>query len=165
VDTPGYALGATHATFLQVDEHGEPPALLADDPARSGTIPVAVCGAHLSGLPLNPQLTSRGARLLCAIDSAPRYKLYALPGGPVARPGMVRVTEGGQAIPLEVWSVPAEHFGSFVAGIPAPLGIGKVELADGRIVPGFICEGIGTEGATDITRFGGWRNYLAAKNA
>jgi allophanate hydrolase len=140
--------------------------LLAEDPARSGTIPVAVCGAHLSGLPLNPQLTSRGARLLCAIDSAPRYKLYALPGGPVARPGMVRVSEGegGQAIPLEVWSVPAEHFGSFVAGIPAPLGIGKVELADGRTVPGFICEGIGTEGATDITRFGGWRNYLAAKS-
>ncbi len=166
VDTAGYALGATTTTFSALDQHGEPAALLAEDPARSGTIPVAVCGAHLSGLPLNPQLTSRGARLLCAIDSAPRYKLYALPGGPVARPGMVRVSEGegGQAIPLEVWSVPAEHFGSFVAGIPAPLGIGKVELADGRIVPGFICEGIGTEGATDITRFGGWRNYLAAKS-
>ncbi len=165
IDASGYALGATATTFNAVDEHGEPPALLADEPARSGTIPVAVCGAHLSGLPLNPQLTSRGARLLCAIDSAPRYKLYALPGGPVARPGMVRVPQGGSAIPLEVWSVPTEHFGSFVAGIPAPLGIGKVELADGRIVPGFICEGIGTEGATDITRFGGWRNYLASRSS
>jgi allophanate hydrolase len=164
-ETPGYTLGATALTFDAIDRHAQPPALHKDDPARSGTIPVAVCGAHLSGLPLNPQLTSRGARLLCAIDSAPRYRLYALPGGPVARPGMVRVSEGGQAIPLEVWSVPAEHFGSFVAGIPAPLGIGKVELADGRVVPGFICEGIGTEGATDITHFGGWRNYLANKTS
>jgi len=160
--TPAYTLGATPTAFAAVDEHAPAPALLADDPARSGTIPVAVCGAHLSGLPLNPQLTSRGARLLCAIDSAPRYRLHALPGGPVARPGMVRVSEGGQAIPLEVWEVPAEHFGSFVAGIPSPLGIGKVELADGRVVPGFICEGIGTEGATDITSFGGWRAYLAS---
>ncbi len=161
VEVSGYALGATTMSLADVDKLGEPVGLLADNPARSGTIPVAVCGAHLSGLPLNPQLTSRGARLLCAIDSAPRYKLFALPGGPVARPGMVRVPEGGQAIPLEVWEVPAEHFGSFVAGIPAPLGIGKVELADGRVVPGFICEGIGTEGATDITHFGGWRAYLA----
>ena len=165
VDTSGYTLGATSTAFAELEPLSDPAALLADDPARSGTIPVAVCGAHLSGLPLNPQLTSRGARLLCAIDSAPRYKLYALPGGPVARPGMVRVTEGGQPIPLEVWEVPAEHFGSFVAGIPAPLGIGKVELADGRIVPGFICEGIGTEGATDITRFGGWRNFLASRSS
>lgn len=165
--TSGYTLGATPTAFAQVDERSEPPALLADDASRSGTIPVAVCGAHLSGLPLNPQLTSRGARLFCAIDSAPRYKLFALPGGPVARPGMVRVPEGegGQAIPLEVWEVPAEHFGSFVAGIPAPLGIGKVELADGRVVPGFICEGIGTEGATDITHFGGWRAYMASRTS
>lgn len=164
VESSGHQLGATTSSFALVDELGEPAGLLADNPARSGTIPVAVCGAHLSGLPLNPQLTSRGARLLCAIDSAPRYRLFALPGGPVARPGMVRVPEGGQAIPLEVWEVPAEHFGSFVAGIPAPLGIGKVELADGRVVPGFICEGIGTEGATDITHFGGWRAYLANRS-
>ena len=164
VESGGHQLGATTSSFALVDELGEAAGLLANDPARSGTIPVAVCGAHLSGLPLNPQLTSRGARLLCAIDSAPRYRLFALPGGPVARPGMVRVPEGGQAIPLEVWEVPAEHFGSFVAGIPAPLGIGKVELADGRVVPGFICEGIGTEGATDITHFGGWRAYLANRS-
>ncbi len=164
VEVGGYTLGATTTSLADVDKMGEPVGLLTDNPARSGTIPVAVCGAHLSGLPLNPQLTSRGARLLCAIDSAPRYKLFALPGGPVARPGMVRVPEGGQAIPLEVWEVPGEHFGSFVAGIPAPLGIGKVELADGRVVPGFICEGIGTEGATDITHFGGWRAYLANRS-
>ena len=130
--------------------------------AGSGTVRVAVCGAHLSGLPLNHQLTSRGARLIGSPHSAPDYQLHALAGGPVQRPGMVRVAEGGSAIALEVWEVPAAHFGSFVAGIPAPRGIGKVKLADGSEVPGFICEGIGIEGATDITHFGGWRAWLAA---
>jgi allophanate hydrolase len=130
--------------------------------AGSGTVRVAVCGAHLSGLPLNHQLTSRGARLVGSPQSAPDYQLHALAGGPVQRPGMVRVTEGGSPIALEVWEVPAAQFGSFVAGIPAPLGIGKVKLADGSEVPGFICEGIGIEGATDITHFGGWRAWLAA---
>jgi allophanate hydrolase len=98
---------------------------------QTGTVKVAVCGAHLSGLPLNWQLTQRGARLLGAVQSAPEYKFYALAGGPVQRTGMVRVTEGGAAIDMEVWELPAEHFGSFVDGIPAPLGIGKVKLADG----------------------------------
>jgi allophanate hydrolase len=130
--------------------------------AGSGTVRVAVCGAHLSGLPLNHQLTSRGARLIGSPQSAPDYQLHALAGGPVQRPGMVRVAEGGSAIALEVWEVPAAHFGSFVAGIPAPLGIGKVKLADGSEVPGFICEGIGIAGATNITHFGGWRAWLAA---
>ncbi|MDT4863228.1 Allophanate hydrolase [compost metagenome] len=130
--------------------------------AGSGTVRVAVCGAHLSGLPLNHQLTSRGARLIGSLRSAPEYQLHALAGGPVQRPGMVRVASGGSAIALEVWEVPAAHFGSFVAGIPAPLGIGKVKLADGSEVPGFICEGQGIAGATDITHFGGWRAWLAA---
>jgi allophanate hydrolase len=58
--------------------------------------------------------------------------------------------------------VPAEHFGSFVAGIPAPLGIGKIELAGGAWVSGFICEGFAAEKATDITQYGGWRAYLKA---
>ncbi|WP_137920632.1 allophanate hydrolase [Hydrogenophaga sp. 2FB] len=130
--------------------------------AGTGAVRVAVCGAHLSGLPLNHQLTSRGARLLASPLSAAEYKLYALAGGPVQRPGMVRAAEGGAAVALEVWEVPAALFGSFVAGIPAPLGIGKVKLADGSEVPGFICEGLGIVGATDITHFGGWRAWLAA---
>jgi len=73
---------------------------------------------------------------------------------------MIRVTSGGAPIEVEVWAIPTEHLGSFVAGIPAPLGIGKLELADGTRVPGFICEGLGVEGATDITHYGGWRAYL-----
>ena len=128
-----------------------------------GQVRVAVCGAHLSGLPLNVQLTSRGARLVAPVQSAPEYKFYALPGGPPYRPGMVRVAEGGGAIDMEIWELPAREFGSFVAGIPAPLGIGMVKLMDGAWVQGFVCESLAAEGAEDITHFGGWRAYLASR--
>jgi allophanate hydrolase len=114
----------------------------------------------MSGLPLNPQLTERRARLLRATRTAPEYRFFALPGGPPERPGLVRVDRDGMAIEVEVWAVPAEHFGSFVAGIPAPLGIGRVRLDDGTDVPGFLCEGWATAGAADITRLGSWRRYL-----
>lgn len=126
----------------------------------SGQVRVAVCGAHLSGLPLNGQLTSRGARLVGVVKSAPCYKLFALPGGTVRRPGMLRVDEGGAAIEMEVWELPACEFGSFVAGIPAPLGIGTVALEDGSHVQGFVCEANATGQAQDISHFGGWRSYL-----
>ena len=129
----------------------------------SGQVRVAVVGAHLSGLPLNGQLTSRGGRLVVETRTAPIYKLYALPDG--KRPGLVRVPSGGAAIACEVWELPVSTFGSFVAGIPAPLGIGSLQLEGGSTVSGFICEGIGTDGARDITAFGGWRAYLAAANA
>lgn len=135
---------------------------IAATPAPSGQVRVAVCGAHMSGLPLNAQLTSRGGRLVAVTRSAPLYKLYALPGGPPARPGIVR-SEGGAAIELEVWELPAREFGSFVAGIPGPLGIGTVELADGTKVQGFVCEAWAAAGATDITAHGGWRAWLAAR--
>jgi allophanate hydrolase len=120
-------------------------------------IPVVVCGAHLGGYPLNHQLTSRNARLLASTTTAPHYRFYGLAGGPPKRPGLVRVADGGAAIAVEVWAVPAAAFGSFVAGIPAPLGIGKVELADGSWQPGFICESVGIVGAEDITHLGGWQ--------
>jgi allophanate hydrolase len=140
-----------------------PAAASAPAPASAAPlarIPLAVCGAHLEGLPLNHQLTSRGATLVSRTRTARTYRFYALPGGPPFRPGLVRVASDGAAIDVEVWSVPAEHFGSFVAGIPAPLGIGKVELEDGTTVPGFICEPHGIQGAKDITSFGNWRDYL-----
>lgn len=153
------SLGATTATLADT------PAINTTDLPKGsntpGTVKVAVCGAHLSGLPLNWQLTQRGARLLGAVQSAPEYKFYALAGGPVQRPGMVRVNEGGAAVDMEVWELPAEHFGSFVDGIPAPLGIGKVKLADGSWVSGFVCEVIGVEGGTEITELGSWRGWLA----
>ncbi len=152
----GAPLGATGQALP------EPPETLASS-VPSGQVQVAVCGAHLAGLPLNHQLLERGARLIEATHSAPAYRFYALAGGPPFRPGMIRVAEGGAAIEVEVWELPARHFGSFVAGIPAPLGIGKLELADGRWVPGFICEPCGVDGATDITAFGGWRAYMAQR--
>ena len=120
----------------------------------AGTVDVTVCGAHLSGLPLNWQLTQRGARLLGAVKSAAEYRFYALASSPVQRPGMVRVSEGGAAIAMEIWELLAQHFGSFVDGIPAPLGIGKVKLADGAWVSGFVCEAVGVEGGTEITPAG-----------
>ena len=130
-------------------------------PARSeDRISVAVCGAHMEGLPLNQQLTSRDGVLVSRTRTAAKYKFYALPGGPPYRPGLVRVPSEGASVEVEVWSVPASLFGSFVAGIPAPLGIGKVELESGEQVAGFICESHATTTATDITSLGSWRRYL-----
>jgi allophanate hydrolase len=134
----------------------------ADTQAPAGTLALAVCGAHLSGLALNHQLTERGAFLLERTRTAPFYHLYALAGGPPQRPGLVRAATGA-AIELEVWAVPLAQVGSFLAGIPAPLGLGKVELADGSWVTGFICEGQGVEGARDITALGGWRAWLRSQ--
>jgi allophanate hydrolase len=129
-------------------------------PDTDDDICVAVCGAHMLGLPLNHQLTSRGGRFLQRTRTNPVYALYALPGGPPYRPGMIRVAESGAAIEVEVWSVPADEFGSFVNGIGPPLTIGKVELQDGSRVSGFICEAYAAVGARDITSLGGWRRYL-----
>ena len=120
---------------------------------------IAVVGAHMSGLPLNVQLTELGGRLERAAVSAPVYRLYALAGGPPQRPGMMRVADGGAAVELEIWSLPTAAVGTFVRKIPAPLGIGTVALADGSSVLGFLCESHATAGAHDITTLGGWR-YL-----
>ena len=124
-----------------------------------GEIALAVVGAHMSGLPLNKQLTSSGGRFLFKGKTAPEYRFYALAGGPQSRPGMVR-DKNGEKIPLEVWALPTECFGAFVDNIPQPLVIGTVNLEDGSKVKGFLCEPAGLEGAKDITSFGGWRNYL-----
>jgi allophanate hydrolase len=129
--------------------------------AAPGYMPIAVCGAHMSGLALNHQLLDRGSYLLQSTRTAPSYRLFALPGGPPRRPGLVRVSSSGGAVDLEVWALPMEHFGSFLSGIPAPLGIGKIELEDGSWIPGFISEGYAAAGAVDITSYGGWRAYLA----
>ena len=137
-----------------------PLALESEHTSVEDHIHLVVCGAHMSGLPLNPQLLERHATLVKQCRSAPHYQLLALPGGPPQRPGMLRVVQGGHAIEVEVWSMPREHFGSFLAGIPHPLGLGKVELDDGSWETGFICEGYIVNQATDISAFGGWRAYL-----
>jgi allophanate hydrolase len=136
------------------------PAAAHDPVLVEDRVSIAVVGAHMSGLPLNGQLTELGGRLESAGKTAPVYRFYALPGGPPRRPGMVRVARDGGAIDLEVWSLPAAAVGSFLRKIPAPLGLGTVTLADGSGVPGFLCESHATEGAEDITSLGGWRAYL-----
>ncbi|HWA27158.1 MAG TPA: allophanate hydrolase [Lacunisphaera sp.] len=130
-------------------------------PAPGPAARVAVCGAHLSGLPLNWQLTQLGATLVQATRTAPAYRLFALPDTTPPKPGLVRVATGGTAVAVEVWELPLAAYGHFVAGIPAPLGIGTITLEDGSTVQGFLCEGVAVEGAQDVSAHGGWRAYLA----
>lgn len=122
---------------------------------------VAMVGAHMSGLPLNKEVTRLGGRFLFADATDAVYKLYRLAGGPPYRPGLIRDPDGA-SIFLEVWALPKDRVGEFLAGIPAPLGLGTVVLANGQKVHGFICEAAGRDGAEDITDHGGWRAYCAA---
>ena len=124
-------------------------------------IQVAVCGAHMSGLPLNPQLKDLGGVFVEETITSADYRLYKLNGFTPARPGLLRVANDGVAIALEVWKLPINNYGAFVAGVPAPLGFGTLKLSDGREVQGFLCEHYATLNATDISHLGGWRSYLA----
>jgi allophanate hydrolase len=127
----------------------------------TGEVGLAVVGAHLTGQPLNSQLTALGARLVRTTTTADSYRLYALAGTTPPKPGLERVAPGtGAAIELEIWALGPAAFGTFVAAIPPPLGIGTLQLADGSVVKGFICETVALTGAKDITAFGGWRAFL-----
>jgi allophanate hydrolase len=147
----GLPLGRTASTLPPAD---------TDPVDAEDRVSIAVVGAHMSGLPLNPQLTTLGGRQESAGRTAPLYRFYALPGDPPARPGLLRVAKDGAAIELEVWSLPAATVGAFARQIPAPLGLGSVALEDGSTVLGFLCESYATAGARDITALGGWRAYL-----
>jgi allophanate hydrolase len=140
---------------------------LAQPVARTlpnGFIEVAVLGAHLTGMPLNHQLTSRGAYLRETTRTSPEYRFYALANSTPPKPGLEHVPGlAGPGIEVELWAIPATEFGSFVAEIPPPLGIGSARLADGRVVKCFIAEPYALKDATDITRFGGWRAYMASR--
>ena len=132
-------------------------------PAQPGCIAVAVVGAHLTGQPLNHQLTSRGARLVKTSRTAPHYRLFALEGTKPLKPGLVQEPGfTGPGIEIEVWAVPEDRFGSFVSEIPPPLGIGNATLEDGSSVKCFICEPYALQSAKEVTQFGGWRAYLAS---
>jgi allophanate hydrolase len=138
------------------------PALMSATPPP-GTLLIAVVGAHLTGQPLNWQLTQRRGQLVRTCRTHPDYKFYALANTTPAKPGLVRVPEfSGPGIEVEVWALPEDTVGSFVAGVPQPLGIGQLRLEDGSLVMGFIAEPAAIEGATEITHLGGWRNYLAS---
>ena len=133
---------------------------LRADTVGEDEIAMVVCGAHMTDLPLNSELTGRGARLLRKTRTAPKYRFYALAGGPPKRPGMVATADGGGAIDVEVWALPKSEVGGFLAGIPSPLCLGSVELEDGSFEKGFLCESAGLTGATEITNLGSWRAYI-----
>lgn len=142
-----------------------PPAKSSGAAPSYPDMPIVVVGAHMRDLPLNRELLAVGARFNSACATAPIYRFYRLPGAGVARPGLVRVPKDGVAIDGEIWRVPTEAVGAFLARIPSPLGLGDVTLADGRKVKGFLCEAAGAEGAEDISACGGWRGYLARASA
>jgi allophanate hydrolase len=148
-------------TKLDLGAKGAAQAPLPPLPASSGDeIPIAVVGAHLSGMVLNGELKALDARLIEATRTAPDYKLYALKTTP-PKPGMLRVAAGkGAAIEVEIWSLSPSAFGRFVNAIPSPMAIGTVRLADGRSVKGFLVEQEALGDARDITAFGGWRAYM-----
>jgi allophanate hydrolase len=139
----------------------QPPLAALPVGANADEIPIAVVGAHLSGMVLNFELRSLGGRLLEQTVTAPDYRLYALDTTP-PKPGMLRVEGGkGSPIELEVWALSASAFGKFVAAIPPPLSIGTIRLADGRGVKGFLAEPSALSDARDISAFGGWRAFMA----
>jgi len=146
----GVRLGATGAA---TPAPPAPPALAADE------IPLLAIGAHMAGLPLNPQVQRHGGRFVAAARTAPLYRFHDLGN----RPGLVRVAEGGVAIAGEVWAFPAASIGPFLAEIPPPLGFGRVTLEDGSTPLGFLCEAAGVIGAPDISATGGWRAHIKAK--
>ncbi len=158
----------SESALLQFAQHWQAELALPSAPALldvrpEQTVVLAVVGAHLTGMPLNFQLTSRHAQLLEQTHTASHYRLYALANTTPPKPGLVRAVEGeaGHSIIVELWRLDLAAFGSFVAEIPQPLGIGTLELADGRLVKGFICEPAAVPSATDISHFGGWRAYIA----
>jgi allophanate hydrolase len=153
---PDLKLGATAARLSETAPVPTAP------PAR---IAVAVVGAHLTGQPLNTQLTERNARLLRTTRTAPGYSFFALANTTPPKPGLVFDGNGAGNIEVEIWEMDEASFGSFVALIPPPLGIGTIKLADGSLVKGFLCEAHAVAGALDITQFGGWRAWRESRIA
>lgn len=152
----GVSLGAT--------KHPVPEAAPPSQSTEDDEIELLVCGAHMSGLPLNHQLTDLGARLLRETRTSAQYTLFSLPGVTPPRPALVRAKRG-RTIEVEIWALPISALGHFISNVPEPLGIGTVTLEDGSTVKGFICEAIGLKGAIDITHTGGWRNFLNSRAA
>ena len=125
---------------------------------------IAVVGAHLTGEPLNYQLTDRDGRFVRTAKTAPSYQLFALPGTSPPKPGLIRIgAEGGVSIDLEIWELPITQFGSFLREVPSPLTIGMIHLTDGRAVKGFLCEEAAVQDALNISAFGGWKAYLKSQ--
>lgn len=153
---PGVPFGVTAFALSGREELLEGAATCLSD--LSETTFVAVCGLHMRGFPLERQMRMCGARFVREAATAAAYRMVKLPTSP-AKPGLVRRQEGGVSVQVEIWEMPVNAFGRFVASVPPPLAIGKVELFEGSSVPGFICEQYAAVQAEDISSFGGWRSY------
>jgi allophanate hydrolase len=158
------------ALLLQIAARYEQAATFAARPeldvsTRAAGVLLAVVGAHLAGMPLHWQLSSREARLVSRTRTAPVYRLYAMSQQETPKPALLHCGPGGSAIELEVYELSTTGFGSFVAEVPAPLAIGSVTLENGSIVRGFVAEPRALDGAIDITAHGGWRAYLAQRSS
>ena len=162
--TIGRAFHADTGLPLGATGRSQPP--LAETPSalRDGEIPLAVVGAHLSGMTLNGELRLRNARFVEETKTTADYRLYALTGVTPPKPGLLRVADGeGAAITVEVWALSPAEFGRFVGDIPPPMSIGTVRLAGGGSAKGFLVEARAVDGARDISSFGGWRAFTASK--
>lgn len=158
-----HALRADATVSLGATGQPQPKQALPQAAPLPGETAIALVGAHMAGLPLNPQITNLGGRFLEAAETALIYRLFALAGGGApARPGLLRVGAEEVSIALELWSLPTAKLGALLVQIPSPLGLGRVTLADGRIVVGFLVEQAGLYQAEDITIYGGWRAFLSA---
>jgi allophanate hydrolase len=149
-------------TRLRLNLERLPPRPARELEDRMETVKLAVVGAHLEGMPLHWQLTSRSARLLQVTQTAPTYRLYAMANSVPPKPALVYAVDGAP-IAVEVYELDVAVFGSFVAEVPPPLAIGTVTLADGSEVKGFVSEPRAIVAAEDITALGGWRAYLQGK--
>lgn len=154
------ALIALAGDYLGAAQLPPPPPL--DLGERMDTVKLAVVGAHLEGMPLHWQLTSRNATFVGTFTTAPTYRLYAMADSVPPKPALVHSGDGA-AIALEVYELGIAEFGSFVTEVPPPLAIGTVQLANGSCVKGFVAEPRALAGAQDVTHLGGWRAYIASR--
>jgi hypothetical protein len=113
----------------------------------------------MRGFELNPNLVKTGARFICDARTAPAYHLFSIHD---QYPAMVRVKQGGVAVAVEVWAIPATGIAEILLQEPSGLSIGKVELEDGTQVLGVLGEPIVCEGQKDISSYGGWRAYVGS---
>jgi allophanate hydrolase len=159
----GKALHEARSTTLGALGHALP-TTAAHTRLSEDTALLAVVGAHLAGEPLNHQLLDLGAKLVSLTRTRDCYRLFALPTQP-AKPGLVRANEGeaGHAIEVEVYALSHAALWEFMRLVNAPLCIGRVELADGSLVHGFLCEPSAAQGQREISAFGGWRTFRRAR--
>ncbi|WP_449418559.1 amidase [Phormidium nigroviride] len=123
------------------------------------TVYLAVNGTLMRGLELNHNLLAVGGSFVRETVTEPSYRLWSIKD---RYPAMLRVADGGVAIAVEVWAIPADGISEILLKEPAGLCVGKVRLADGEEVLGVLGEAILCEGQREITQWGGWRKYLVA---